>query len=224
MGIGEMLNIEEFELRLDNNVRAVGLEVPEMNKITMRENVLGVNDKLWPIIVMRGQLPHQSRHNCVCVSDELPGSPDGTASLTWTGLSLDVGLARVPRHLGAGAPPADTRSAEIRTLNEVLHHGLLVGAVHVRTVQPLSAGRGDASLGDRANVAFSGAAARVTLDDLDMLVGMGGVETNTMRLVGLLHAARADGSSGLHLGIVGVRHDGWCWLSGVLRETRQAPG
>ena len=49
----------------------------------------------------------------------------------------------------------------------------------------------------------------VASDDLDMLIRMGWVETNTAGLVGILHAARTINSNSFLLGVLGDRqHDG----------------
>ena len=168
----------------------------------MSKKVLGVNEELRPVMVVDGLLPHHDGHDSVCVRDKLPGSPDSSTAKPGPGLVLDVGLADVPGDLGAGTPSVNTWAAEIRHLDERLHHGLQVGARLVRAVQAFGAGCGIAALRSRTDVAVASTAVRMALDYLDMLVGMGGVEINTPRLVGVLLSGWAVSRSCLLLGVL----------------------
>ena len=178
--LGQMKHMEKLELSLHDEVGPVILEIPEMNKITMSQHVLGINDELGPVMVVSGVLPDKSGDDDVLVSNKLPGSPDGATPKPAALLTLDVSLADMTSHLGTGTATSNTWATESGVGDEGLHHALLVGAVGIRTVQPLGARGRNSSLRCRTNVSRAGTAPRVALDHLNVLVGMGGVQSNTL--------------------------------------------
>ena len=178
----KMNNVEYLEDCLGNLMETVVLDVPKVEDVAVCNHVLGIDQKLRPVMIVLGVLLHEDRDDLITVHNELPRPPNGTAA----SVSSTISLTDVACHLGAGGSPAKTWTTSASIGNKTLHQTLHVGAVLVRAIQPLCAGSCHASLGGETYVALHGTTPGVPHHDLHIVHNVGGVDLNTLRFVGEL--------------------------------------